>query len=156
MQSVSSAKTSVHQVNPLVKNLLTKLVGLTVLDIGGGKFDANKQYAVQIGVNLYVYDRFNRSEAENRAALVCRPEVVICNNVLNVIDDGQALRDVIALCASFQVPCYFTTYEGNKSGIGSKTKPDCWQRNWKTPQYIPILRKFFRQVKRRGNLIICQ
>jgi hypothetical protein len=96
-----------------------------------------------LGVKLYVYDKFNRTESENQAALACNPDVVVCNNVLNVIDDGQALRNLIALCASYQVPCYFTIYEGNKSGISAISKKDCWQRNWKMTDYIPILKKIF-------------
>jgi hypothetical protein len=156
MQEVTSATTSLLQVSPVLKTMLPNLVGLTVLDIGGGKFDANKQFAEAFGVKLYVYDKFNRSAEENREALACQPDVIICNNVLNVIDDGQALRNVIALCASYQVPCYFTIYEGDKSGIGGKSKEDCWQRNWRSGKYVPILKKIFHSVVRKGNLIICQ
>ena len=45
MQDLSSATTSINQVNPGIKAILPQLVGLTVLDIGGGRFDANKIYA---------------------------------------------------------------------------------------------------------------
>ena len=156
MQAITSATTCLKQVNPVLKAILPNLVGLTVLDIGGGKFEANKEYADQFGVKLYVYDKFNRTEAENREALTCQPDAVVCSNVLNVIDDGQALRNVIALCASYQVPCYFAVYEGNKSGIMRKSKLDCWQRNWKAADYVPILKKFFQRVVRKGRMFICQ
>ncbi|BAP57374.1 hypothetical protein THII_3077 [Thioploca ingrica] len=156
MQDLSSATTSLNQVNPGIKAVLPQLVGLTVLDIGGGKFDANKIYATGLGVKLYVYDKFNRSEVENQAALACNPDAIVCNNVLNVIDDGQALRNLIALCASYQVPCYFSVYEGDKSGISNASKKDCWQRNWRIEDYLPILKKYFQQVERQGKLIICR
>ena len=156
MQQKTSAATSLNQVNPGIRTVLPHLTGLTVLDIGGGKFDANKIYAAGLGVKLYVYDKFNRSEAENKEALSCNPDAIVCNNVLNVIDDGQALRNLIALCASYQVPCYFTVYEGDRSGISKTSKKDCWQRNWKTSDYIPILKRFFDSVVCKGKIIICQ
>jgi len=157
MQQLSSATTSINQVNPAIKTVLLQLVGLSVLDIGGGKYDANKIYAAGLGVKLYVYDKFNRSEAENAEALACRPDAIVCNNVLNVIDDGQAMRNLIALCASYQVPCYFTVYEGDKSGISGISKKGCWQRNWKTADYVPILKKYFSQVMvGKGKLIVCR
>jgi len=156
MQEFSSATTSINQINPSLMALLPQLTGLTVLDIGGGKFTGNQIYAAGLGVKLYVYDKFNRTETENQAALACNPDIIVCNNVLNVIDDGQALRNLIALCASYQVPCYFTIYEGNKSGISAISKKDCWQRNWKMTDYLPILKKYFQHVERRGKIIYCQ
>ncbi|MDM8560587.1 hypothetical protein [Candidatus Parabeggiatoa sp. HSG14] len=156
MQHITSAATSLNQVNPAIKNVLPHLSGLTVLDIGGGKYDTNKIYATGLGVKLYIYDKFNRPEAENTQALACNPDIIVCNNVLNVIDDGQAMRNVIALCASYQVPCYFTVHEGNKSGIGGISKKECWQRNWKTADYVPILQKYFYSVVCKGKLIICR
>ncbi|RKZ81259.1 MAG: hypothetical protein DRR19_22480 [Candidatus Parabeggiatoa sp. nov. 1] len=156
MQKMTSAATSLNQVNPGIKIVLPYLVGSTVLDIGGGKYDANKIYATGLGVKLYIYDKFNRSEAENEKALACNPDAIVCNNVLNVIDDGQAMRNVIALCASYQVPCYFTVHEGNKSGISGISKKGCWQRNWKTKNYVHILKKYFSYVDCKGKFIICQ
>ncbi len=81
MQQISSATTSLNQVNPGIKTVLPQLAGNTVLDIGGGKYDANKIYAAGLGVTLYVYDKFNRSEAENVQALACHPDTIVCNNV---------------------------------------------------------------------------
>ncbi|EDN65894.1 hypothetical protein BGP_0417 [Beggiatoa sp. PS] len=156
MQKMTSAATSVNQVNPGIKTVLPHFAGLTVLDIGGGKYETNKIYAAGLGVKLYVYDKFNRSETENAQALACNPNIIVCNNVLNVIDDGQAMRNVIALCASYQVSSYFSVYEGNKSGICGPSKKGCWQRNWKTENYIPILKKYFRHVVCKGKLIICE
>ncbi len=156
MQKNTSATTSLNQINPLIKNLLPYLSGYTILDIGGGKFQANKQHAEQLKINYHVYDKYNRSPQENAQALACRPQLILCNNVLNVIDEGQALRNTIALCAAYQVPCYFTIYEGNKSGIAQTSKTGCWQRNWKTQLYIPVLKRFFTQVEQKHNLLICR
>ncbi|MCK5715966.1 MAG: hypothetical protein KAH77_00640 [Thiomargarita sp.] len=156
MQQKTSAATSINQVNPIIRTLLPTLTGLTILDIGGGKYDSNKIYAAGLGVKLYVYDKFNRTEKENIEALSCNPDTIICNNVLNVIDDGQAMRNLIAFCASFQVPCYFSVYEGNKSAIAGMSKKGCWQRNWKMVDYIPILKKFFIHVNFEKKIMICQ
>ncbi len=155
MQQQSSAATSLNQVNPAIRTILPRLAGLTVLDIGGGKYDANKIYAAGLGVKLYIYDKFNRTETENSEALACNPDTIVCNNVLNVIDDGQAMRNLIALCASFQVPTYFTVHEGNQTGIASISKKGCWQRNWKTADYIPVIKKYFPHVDSQGKIIVC-
>ncbi|MCK5661858.1 MAG: hypothetical protein KAI17_00150, partial [Thiotrichaceae bacterium] len=86
MQQMTSAATSINQVNPAIRTILPQLTGLTILDIGGGKYDSNKIYAAGLGVTLYVYDKFNRTEKENIEALACNPDTIVCNNVLNVID----------------------------------------------------------------------
>lgn len=156
MQHITSAATSLDQINPSIKTILPQFIGKIVLDIGGGKYRSNQIYATGLGVKLYVYDKFNRSEAENAKALICNPQAIICNNVLNVIDDGQAMRNLIALSASYQVPCYFTVYEGNRTGVSGLSKKNCWQRNWKVEQYIPILKRYFQQVNHKNKLIICQ
>jgi hypothetical protein len=156
MQQLTSRETSLNQINPVLKKILPKYAGEIVLDIGGGKYDANKKHAAELGIKLYVYDKFNRSEAENMQALACKPKAIICNNVLNVIDDGQAMRNIIALCADYRVPCYFTVYEGNRSGISGPSKKGCWQRNWKTADYVPILKNYFSHVSLNGKLLICR
>jgi hypothetical protein len=67
-------------------------------------------------------------------------KIIVCSNVLNVIDDDIALVELIKkLCDAIVVQlndgtyrmntCFITVYEGNKSGIGRETKKDCWQRN---------------------------
>jgi hypothetical protein len=74
-------------------------------------------------------------------------KVIICSNVLNVIDDEEALNSTIKdLCdmiifrlqnGTFRAhPCYITVYEGDKTGIGRETKRDCWQRNERLSAYL--------------------
>ena len=74
-------------------------------------------------------------------------KVIICSNVLNVLDTDAAVYDLVGrLCDIIIVkndagtyrmnPCYITVYEGDKSGIGRETKKDCWQRNERLDKYL--------------------
>lgn len=84
-------------------------------------------------------------------------KVVICSNVLNVVDTISSLVEIIIeLCNMIVVqlpdgtyrmnPCYITVYEGDKSGVGRETKKDCWQRNERLEQYLNMFNNY---IKRR-------
>lgn len=77
------------------------------------------------------------------------PKVIICSNVLNVLDTYSAVFDLVCrLCDAIIVrnnngtyrlnPCYITVYEGDKSGVGHETKKDCWQRNERLEKYLEL------------------
>lgn len=86
-------------------------------------------------------------------------KVIVCSNVLNVIDNESDLNALIASICNMSViqesngiyhmnPCYITVYEGDKSGIGRETKRDCWQRN---EQLMTYLGKFNDYIKQKYN-----
>lgn len=86
-------------------------------------------------------------------------KVIICTNVLNVIDDDSALNNLIAFICNMSVvqepngiyhmnPVFVSVYEGDGSGVGRQTKKDCWQRNEKLAFY---LNKFNDYIKRSYN-----
>lgn len=86
-------------------------------------------------------------------------KVIICSNVLNVIDNDDALNSLIARICDMSViqepdgiyrmnPVFITVYEGNKSGVGCETKKDCWQRNERMRVY---LEKFNNYIKNKYN-----
>lgn len=64
-----------------------------------------------------------------------KPDVVVCNNVLNVIEDDKIINEVLDDLESYGLPVYITIYEGNGSGVGAKTKTGTYQRNMKTKEY---------------------
>jgi hypothetical protein len=86
--------------------------------------------------------------------LECKPALIVCNNLLNVIKEDQILAEIVQHIATFDVQAIFSVYEGNKSGIGSATKKDCYQRNETKKSYIPLLKRFFDTVYTKKGLII--
>lgn len=139
-QSYTSANTSI---NSSKLPALTKLVdwnkysGKAVLDYGGGKYDNLKAYLKEVfNVNLYVYDKYNRSINENEIALACQPDLILCSNVLNIIDKDEVIQNIVDTLCAFGVQVIFYIYEGDGSGVGAPTKTDCYQRNEKTGCYL--------------------
>lgn len=155
---ITSKNTSINK-NKLPAS--TKLIcwdlyrGQNVLDFGGGKFDNLKEYLkINYSISLFIYDKYNRSSEENRVALTCNPVVIICNNVLNVMEDST-LNEVVPFIRNLRKPVIFSIYEGDKSGIGKITKKDCYQRNEKIEEYIEPLKTYFLKVSKIGKLIYC-
>lgn len=146
-QSVSSKNTSVNKNKlPTIYNFINwnKYKGLNVLDYGAGKFDNVKIYLKDnYNINLYTYDKYNKTDEENIEALNCNPSLIVCANVLNVIKEDEIIKDIVSKCLSYNVPTFFQIYEGNKSGIGILSKKDCWQRNKKVESYL----HFFKGIK---------
>ncbi len=139
-----------------------------IVDIGCGcietqKLIRNKLKSCNIR-NFYPWDPYHKCIVspvitEHYISNPRLNKVVICSNVLNVIDDDTALMSTIQdLCNMIVIrlpdgnyrmnPCYVTVYEGNKSGIGRETKKDCWQRNECLSLY---LRKFNDYIKNKYN-----
>lgn len=155
-QRHTSADTSINTLNRVYKTYVSSMpIGTTILDYGCGKYDTNRDFAESCGCTWFGYDPYSKTEEENSVAINCEPDYVICSNVLNVIDNDETLKNIIAEIKSKNVQVFFTIYEGNKSGIGKETKNNCWQRNEKVVDYIPMLREFYSTVIRDGNILIC-
>ena len=135
----------------------------TVLDWGCGKFyDKTRDFVLLHGATLYYpYDPYNIPGIENIRTLNYGfvVDTAYCCNVLNVIDSDDIVIDTIkSVCSRLALngKAYFQIYEGNKSGVGSVTKNDCYQRNAKTEdylyffQFLPIRYKF----ERHSNYIV--
>lgn len=122
----------------------------TVLDFGCGRYtDHIEHFLATKGFIYKGYDPFWKSAKENDDALTCEPYIVICSNVLNVIINKQTVTDIQKYIREFTFSAYLgknlvkessfyylTIYEGDKSGIGRMTKPDCFQRNEPLDNYI--------------------
>lgn len=125
-----------------------------VLDFGCGRYtDHIEQFLATKGFIFRGYDPFWKPVEENNIALssgLCYdPYIVICSNVLNVIADKETAKEIQTYIRDFSFssslgnnlvrePSFYfiTVYEGNKSGIGRMTKPDCFQRNETLDNYI--------------------
>lgn len=62
-------------------------------------------------------------------------ELVVCNNVLNVIEDDEVIEKVLDTIESYNKPILITIYEGNKTGVGKLTSKGTYQRNTKSKDY---------------------
>ena len=155
MQTITSANTSQNQLPCTHKVIDFTKIG-TLLDYGCGKYDTFKNLVESNGVTYFGYDKFNRTEAENIKALQCMPDLITCNNVLNVIDSLGVIDSIIEEVASYKKPAIFCVYEGNRTNEGKPTKNGtCYQRNEKSSVYTERLEKHFSSVVRKGNIFFC-
>lgn len=137
MQEFTSAMTSInskkipavyHKIN--WKKLHKYHNIIRILDFGSGRYtDHIKQFVNQNWGIYYPYDPYWMSELQNEVSLNCKPDIIICANVLNVIKEEEVIKDIIFGLLEFGCPIVFSIYEGDKSGIGKETKKGCWQRN---------------------------
>lgn len=169
MQNYSSKMTSRVQLPALHKSPIVKpfLRGANILDYGAG-LSHNKahDYVMENGAKGYFwYDPNWNSDRGNAYALMGAPfDVILCANVVNVIDDVSAIKDAIGVILSLLKRdgigvAYFTVYEGDKSGVGKPTR-DGYQRNEITPCAFDLItrlaQEFLPDVKatRKGRVIM--
>ena len=161
-QLISSAKTSLNQIPATFKKIKLQ-AGSINLDYGGGKYDLTTDFLNNLNVNNLVFDPYNRTKSFNLRTrwLVQKnkgTDTVTVNNVLNVIQEDEALCDVIQQSANAlkeNGSAYFLIYEGNSTGIGSVTTKG-YQRNEKTSLYLNKIKKCFLSVEKKSNLIIAK
>lgn len=153
-QRYTSKDTSVNTGKlPFLFSHLESLIGKAekpdhyILDIGCGKETAHIREKVKsLGWGYIGYDPYNQDEDEQgvaRLAMALFPiSIATLSNVVNVIDDDQAMLDAIRMgiynTASHTV--LVTIYEGDRTGIGRVTKRDCYQRNMKRKDYLPLFK----------------
>lgn len=161
-QVYTSAKTSINSSKlPAIFKLVKWESDTVNADVGGGKFDNATEFLSSLNVKSYIYDPYNRSAEHNNS--VCKAisnndgtDTTTCSNVLNVIAEKEARKAVILNCYNFlkeNGTAYFTVYEGNKSGEGKETTSG-YQLNQKTEYYVSEIKTVFRNVTRKGKLII--
>ena len=173
-QTITSAKTSINQL-PAILKLINKTVKNpdlfwarvdTVLDFGGGKYDQLTDTLGEIGVRNLVYDPFNRSEEHNALVVQMvkarRADVGILSNVLNVVREPNARKDILEDLANGVEKggrIYITIHEGDKTSKGRKTRCG-WQSNRPAKNYMREIRRVFPNSfgTRWGSkaLIICE
>ena len=158
MQKYTSADTSINVVNKIYSKYKFN-PNTVVLDYGGGKFDTNQRFMKWKGVDVYVYDKFNRTDAHNknvRKYMKRRPpDYVVCSNVLNVIYEDEIIDQILQDIAKYdKATVLFSFYEGDGSGVGKETSKG-WQRNKKSKEYLPVINKYFDVISKRNNIYEC-
>jgi hypothetical protein len=165
-QEITSSDTSINSRSPAAtfnSRYFDAIPGSVNADIGGGKYDNATLLLSKKGVRNVIIDPFNRSREHNCKAILevrdGQADSATVNNVLNVIADRRNRRNVIAQSANAiksSGKAFFLIYEGDKSGVGKKTKTDSWQENRKTNSFIPEILEFFSIADRHGNLIVAK
>lgn len=177
MQTITSAGTSLNQIPALHKSsILDMYVGAAkaeqanggnfafIVDYGAGRYNAGESFLMnRHNIPVFSYDPYNRPAQENKFTTEVMEAgycpIVICANVLNVINDDDAIRETLSnirrAIRNVNGVALFTVYEGNKSGIDTITKAG-YQRNARTSEYIPILRESFHSIEKRGKILIAR
>lgn len=115
------------------------LKGMRVLDYGCGRYTEHIRKLMWLyDIDWFGYDPYWRVEFLNEEALHCNPDIVICSNVFNVLDNYRDVTRIHDYIRYKLHPIYFfyTVFEGNRSKIGKETKTDCWQRNEPLEEYL--------------------
>ena len=133
-----------------------------VFDYGCGKYDNNKIYCEDLGIEWVGYDKYWKDDntilqyvEENKERLDC----IICSNVLNVINDDETIYNIIEYLKSLaqkNTILIFSCYSGNKSNIGCETKKDCWQRNEKPNIWKKRLSEHFEVMYVISDIFVCK
>lgn len=98
----------------------------TILNYGCGKY--YKKHKEMFGNNLLNYDKYipeiNIIPNDNDF------EIVVCSNVLNVIQDNKEIQDILNYFDTLKgKKIYITIYEGDKSNIEKITTIGTYQKN---------------------------
>ena len=121
---------------------------LYILDIGcGAEVKHIRDYVAAKGGYWFGIDPFNQTATHNTNVLASwdvasviyeNENLVISSNVLNVIDNDEAVQDAVnCIVEKSAFGAYaVTVYEGDKSGHGRQTGDDQWQRNEKLQDYL--------------------
>jgi hypothetical protein len=128
----NTGKTSLNQV-PAGMKKVEHWPGPANLDYGGGKYlKATKWLAENRGVMNFVYDKYNKTWAENTRALVASDmcQSLTCFNTLNVMETLEERYEVYSMIK--RMPkleyAFISVYVGDRSGKGKETSRG-WQNN---------------------------
>jgi hypothetical protein len=161
-QEHTSAKTSINSSRVPAIFKLVKFAPKTMnLDYGGGRFDIATEFLAEQDVTNLIYDPYNRTAGHNAEVISAvkannGADTVTCSNVLNVIKEPEVRLEVITNIHKLLKPmgvAYFTVYEGTGAGNSGETKAG-YQLNRKTEDYVEEISRVFRNVRRKGKLIV--
>lgn len=162
-QKYTSVNTSINTVNGIYKKIVGKYpLGTSILDLGCGRYDSNKDFADENGFVWFGIDPYNRTQEYNDTSLNalhrwCKvPKIIMINNVLNVVAEDSVLENILSQAYNYaddNTDIYITIYEGDKSGIGKVTTKG-YQRNQKVNEYIDYINKFFEVAEKIGGNIL--
>lgn len=134
----TSKNTSVNSTRPaaIYSYVGFDMDGKHVLDYGCGRYtEVCKKAAYSYYAATWTgYDPYWKPQSLKYRVF----DIVLCANVLNVIREKRELDACIESClrmVDVGGKAVFQIYEGDRTGEGRETKPDCWQRNERTQAY---------------------
>ena len=142
-QNYSSKYTSINSKKlPAIYPIGSKLIESgnikkpeSMLDYGCGRYtDHISEYT--IGNICDQWQGYDPNWLPGKESLSTKKDLVICSNVLNVIDSDLVVDDILLTLSDLGKIAVITVYEGNKTGIGKVSKTDCYQRNEKLISYV--------------------
>lgn len=147
--SVTSYKTSINKLAETYKKYLPILKGRKVLDYGSGRFTHNiTNFCEENGIDITLYDPHNREISTLRKDDY---DIVVCNNVLNVIEDDEIVQAIVDEVSSLGKTFILKVYDGDRSGIGRRTSINTFQRNCPAKDYLTF---FKNDVNIKGNYVL--
>lgn len=157
-QNYTSRGTSLNQIPALHKKIKFEKDTIN-FDNGAGKYDKTTNYLKDLGVNNVRFDPYNLSDEINNKSndYVGKCDTSTLANVLNVIDDENSQIEALQKSKDMLKhggKLYISVYEGNRSGVGAKSKNDCWQNNKKLNEYLETVKKVFDKVEKYNNMIV--
>ena len=164
-QEFTSAATSINKSKlPEAYSTIHKKIGwqkgTTHIDIGGGKFDNAVDFLRGLGVDAHVFDPFNRTPEHNQRVMETVGEegadTASLFNVLNVIKEPEYREEALRTAHKSLKPggrVFISIYEGDRSGVGRKTKSDSWQNNMTTAAHLSEVQKIFPNAKIQHGII---
>lgn len=116
--------------------------GQTVFDYGCGRETELVRSKVEEQGAIYIpYDKYHES-AGSLEDLEKGVDVVVCSNVLNVIDDDETILVIIKRICNNCHKAIFKVYEKNGDSKGNESGNDQWQTNyplsWYTEKMIQL------------------
>lgn len=129
-------RTSLGNINKIPRGLsiISKLGYKRVINFGCGLGYIYHTDYFKDSLELINYDP-NIPNVSSKPTKDIKADAVVCNNVLNVIEDDNILFQVLYDLESYNIPIYITIYEGNRSGVSKVTKANTFQRNIKSKEY---------------------
>ena len=152
VQEYTSKNTSINKTKvPALFSTVDKHIGWNPhtinFDIGGGKYDTAKDYLSKRRVRCFIYDKYNRSEPNNRSILkvlsLKKADTATISNVLNVIREKEVRQEVLRLAYDYVKQggvIFISVYNSGKEG---ESKPDCWQNAMGIHEYLEEVREVF-------------
>lgn len=163
MQTITSKNTALNQIAKTFteKKYSDLFKDSIILDYGCGKGMSCDYCVEELQVEKwYGYDKYHEpytdmeiisdfirevQVGDNRGNKN-KKAVITVNNVLNVLQDREAIREIfhftLRMVSLLNCTVIFKIYEGNRTGNGKITKKDCYQRNEKTAVYEALLHEF--------------
>lgn len=156
-----TAKSSTNQVSALHK--FTSSLGVSCFDFGAGVEGKIDAFYRDLGIEYAPYDVYNRDLHTNSLSVgvLFRNglDVVTCANVLNVVPDGDLLRETSNLQNLTKHTnhklCFVSVYYDPKLAKNRTTSYGGYQRNEPLAWYLPLLRKNFSSVRKVKNFLAC-